>query len=161
MSSGRLGLLARKGMVSAGGQKTGTDGYFPLFPPRISNDLDGTQVPGNTRLLRARLDGASRSGKSETSPSVPDLFYCYSIQYGVPDSSVTILKKPHTCDFLSAPIGEKGCHYEPDVTAVRTGTDRVGKAIVSFDDGVTWVDDCVPPTKTNVRVTWKKVDEDG
>lgn len=44
----------------------------------------------------------------------------YSLQYGVPYASVP--KKPHDCEWGTAPIGEKHCSYEievsntPDVT---------------------------------------------
>jgi hypothetical protein len=85
----------------------------------------------------------------------------YSIQYGVRYSSVTKLKEPHKCDFLTAPIGNKNCHYEAEVSTVRTAISTEGKPIVSWDDGKTWTsDDNVPLTKSSVSVSWKKVDED-
>jgi hypothetical protein len=36
----------------------------------------------------------------------------YSIKYHVPVDRISIGKKPHDCDFWSAPIGRKNCHYE-------------------------------------------------
>ena len=85
----------------------------------------------------------------------------YSAQYGVSYSSVTKLKKPHNCDFLTAPIGNKNCHYEPEVAAVRTAISTEGKPILSYDEGKTWVlDDGVNRTRASVFVSWKKIDED-
>lgn len=83
----------------------------------------------------------------------------YAIQYDVPFSSITTAKKPHDCDAMTAPIGDKDCSYEPDVATVRTGISAEGKPIVSFDEGKRWtLDDSVPPTKPSVTVSWKKVD---
>lgn len=85
----------------------------------------------------------------------------YSIQYGVPYASVTMLKKPHNCDFLTAPIGNKTCHYEAEVASVRVGMSTEGKPILSHDEGKTWtLDESVPRTKASAYVSWKKVDED-
>lgn len=36
----------------------------------------------------------------------------FAAQYGVPVSSVSVLSQPHDCQFETAPIGEKWCHYE-------------------------------------------------
>lgn len=85
----------------------------------------------------------------------------YAIQYNVPSASVTVLKKPHDCDFLHAPIGEKNCFYEPVVSTVRTSVSTTGSAIVSFDGGQHWVlNDGSPPIKPSITVSWKKTDED-
>jgi hypothetical protein len=71
------------------------------------------------------------------------------------------MKKPHDCDFLKAPIGEKNCSFEPEVSTVRTAISTEGKPIVSFDEGQHWtLDDSSPPTKPSVTVYWKKIDED-
>ena len=85
----------------------------------------------------------------------------YSVQYGVSYSSVTKLKKPHTCDFLTGPIGNKNCSYEPQVTTVRTAISTEGKPIVSFDDGQHSVlNDGSPLVKPSLTIYWKKIDED-
>src|SRR5258708_4407899 len=41
----------------------------------------------------------------------------YAAQYGVSYDQIIIEKEPHDCNFLHAPIGGKGCHYEIAVTA--------------------------------------------
>jgi hypothetical protein len=86
----------------------------------------------------------------------------YSIQYEVPYSSVTKMKKPHNCDFLRAPLGDKNCEYEPQVSAVKTATSTEGKPIVSFDEGQNWSpNDSSPPVKPSLTISWKKkIDED-
>jgi hypothetical protein len=39
-------------------------------------------------------------------------------QYGVPDSKIEFVgTRPHDCDFLTAPIGSKHCHYEREYIA--------------------------------------------
>ena len=82
----------------------------------------------------------------------------YSVQYHVPISSVTKLEKPSDCDFLTAPIGNKGCHYEPEVATVRTGHNAAGERFVSYDDGKTWTpNDSIPAIKAGVFVSWNKI----
>jgi hypothetical protein len=96
----------------------------------------------------------------------------YSIQCGVPYSQVTKQNEPHDCDFLKAPIGEKNCHYEIEVTktttterdiegpSVRTATNNGGEAMISFDDGKTWVAKRSIPTKEFVYLSWNKVEDE-
>jgi hypothetical protein len=62
----------------------------------------------------------------------------YAFTYGISSDKVTIAPHPHDCAFLSAPLGEKYCHYERDVMTVRWATSTEGKPIVSWDDGKTW-----------------------
>jgi hypothetical protein len=83
----------------------------------------------------------------------------YAVRYNVPFESVTIAPKPHDCEFLTAPIGDKHCDYETDVAAVRTNTDiKTHKPIVSFDDGKTWNWDTGSfPATPSVTVNWKRV----
>jgi len=63
----------------------------------------------------------------------------YAMQYGVAYDKVYKSNKPHDCDFLAAPIGEKNCHYDADAQK----------------------DDSNPPAKpeSSVTVTWQKVEE--
>jgi len=59
--------------------------------------------------------------------------------------------KPTDCDFMRAPLGDKGCRYKKMVTAYNAAGEPIGgdnapkystnesnHAIVSFDDGKTW-----------------------
>ena len=89
----------------------------------------------------------------------------YFIQYGNQYSSVsydqvTIVPKPHDCEWSTSPLGNKNCHYEPDVSAVLTSVNTQGKAIVSYDRGKTWLlDNNSPPVKPSVYVSWKKLED--
>jgi hypothetical protein len=101
----------------------------------------------------------------------------YGLQYSVPTEAVEWKPKPSDCDFLHAPIGGKGCHYEKTVRAFNAAgqpiggddaitfgrDDKTGKQIVSFDGGKTWdwlPAEANPDVKvTRVVVGWKKVVE--
>ncbi len=83
----------------------------------------------------------------------------YSIQYGVDYNQVTKEEKPHDCDWFKVPIGNKGCHYDIQVSTLLTRVDDSDPKIkyVSIDAGKTWsVDDAVPPTNAQVNISWKK-----
>ena len=65
----------------------------------------------------------------------------YSIQYGVSYGKITKAKEPRDCDWLSAPLGDKDCHYEVRMSKVLKANDTHGKPIVSYDGGATWIAD--------------------
>jgi len=88
----------------------------------------------------------------------------YAMQYGVAYDKVYKSNKPHDCDFLAAPIGEKNCHYDADVQkkSVRTAVTTTGNPIVSYDNEQNWyLNDSNPPAKpeSSVTVAWQKVEE--
>jgi hypothetical protein len=62
-------------------------------------------------------------------------------KYHVPQSKIFIRPKPHGCDFADAPLGNKHCHYEQEVSTE--------KACLGPDCQV-----------TGVYVSWRKVDEE-
>jgi hypothetical protein len=68
----------------------------------------------------------------------------YAWQYSVDSDQVVVERKPHKCDWDSAPLGNKHCHYKPIVTLY----DSVG--VVIRTDNVT-------PTK--IHVGWEQVEE--
>ena len=39
----------------------------------------------------------------------------YAMQNDVPSERVYIQRKPHDCEWMSAPLGDKHCHYEKSV----------------------------------------------
>ncbi len=49
----------------------------------------------------------------------------YSTQYGAEFSQITKSRKPQDCEFMAAPIGNKRCHFEPQVWATTTGFHEV------------------------------------
>jgi hypothetical protein len=89
----------------------------------------------------------------------------YSVQYGVDSAHVIKDKKPHDCDWLAAPLGNKNCHYDVESRkeTVITGTDKAtGRPIVSYDEGNIWSwNDGNYPAKaaSDVFVTWKKIED--
>jgi hypothetical protein len=116
---------------------------------------------------------------------IPDTWHSklrYSLQYGVSYSQVTIGKKPTDCTFLRAPMGDKDCHYDREVSTIKVETNQWGGQSISWDDGKTWTQtatgqsgvpiksedngktwsaDFVPPhMEPEVDVGWMKVDED-
>jgi hypothetical protein len=107
----------------------------------------------------------------------------YSSWYNVGYDQVTIQKKPTDCNFFRAPMGEKGCHYDRQVTIVKvdnsnvwggqsisydsgenwihTAKNEYGMPIVSRDGGKTWSTDSVPAhAEPQVIISWDRVDED-
>jgi hypothetical protein len=102
---------------------------------------------------------------------VPDVVWYskarYSFQYSTDFAKISISKSPHDCGFFTAPLGDKFCHYEREVSTVRWATSTTGLPIVSYDEGKTWItftpDDpkAVPKTSTIVQVTisWVKKDD--
>jgi hypothetical protein len=84
----------------------------------------------------------------------------YSSLYSVPYANVTVPDKPHDCEFMTAPIGNKNCSYKAEVIAIRTETSTTGKPIVSFDGGKTWNWDAGEFKATpSVQVSWQKIDD--
>jgi hypothetical protein len=107
----------------------------------------------------------------------------YSLWYSVPYDQVTVQKKPTDCNFLHAPLGEKDCRYDSQVSIVKvdnsnawggqsisydngenwvhTAKNEYGVPIVSRDGGKTWSTDSVPPRTTpQVIVGWEKKDDE-
>jgi hypothetical protein len=88
----------------------------------------------------------------------------YALANGVSSDHVTIIKQPHDCNFLAAPLGAKYCEYERQVTTVRWSTSTQGQPIVSWDEGKTWnfftpeAGETVPKFSTvrEVFISWDK-----
>jgi hypothetical protein len=87
----------------------------------------------------------------------------YAMYYGVPNEHVTLLKKPHDCDFLKAPIGSKECHFDKNVEVTQIGKDtKTGRPVVSHDSGKTWDWDDSTETRSvpSVWVSYTKVEDE-
>jgi hypothetical protein len=48
-------------------------------------------------------------------PATAEIQY-YAIRYDVSSEGVHYLPKPHDCDFDKAPLGNKECHYDREVS---------------------------------------------
>jgi hypothetical protein len=99
----------------------------------------------------------------------------HSFEYGVSADKVRVEAQPTDCDFMTAPLGRKGCHYEAAVTAFNAAgyaipseranrtpqyaQDKTGAAIVSYDHRKTWeyAANIPDPAITSVLVSWGKV----
>lgn len=81
----------------------------------------------------------------------------YSLDTDLRDADYVMDKHPHDCEFMSAPIGSKHCHYDKEVATVRVRNNQ-SRREVSHDDGKTW-SPAEPSVRTTVLVTWSKVQE--
>jgi hypothetical protein len=82
----------------------------------------------------------------------------YTFETDLWDASVVIDKQPHDCEFLTAPIGKKNCHYERLVTTVRVRRLANGVCLVSYDEARTWTEAKLS-ARPVVYVSWNKIDE--
>jgi len=93
---------------------------------------------------------------------IGDPFYTktiYSLENGIPYNAVTLNEKPHDCEFLTAPLGAKHCHYEADIISSYKSR-KSGEAITcSYDLGKTWVADCWGDSPSHLLLHWKRVDD--
>ncbi len=92
----------------------------------------------------------------------------YAMTYGVNSDNVVLESHPHDCAFLAAPLGQKYCHFDREVSTLRRGTSTTGTRLVSYDEGKTWSVVESDPTVTNwpqyntvvvVYINWKKIEE--
>ncbi len=92
----------------------------------------------------------------------------YELEYSLNADQVIAGKRPHDCAFLAAPLGEKYCHYDREVSTLRRGTSTTGNRLVSYDEGKTWTVVESDPSVINwpqyntvaeVYINWKKVEE--
>jgi len=93
----------------------------------------------------------------------PEAEWAYRWRYaaekeGFDGAKINLSRKPHDCDFLTAPIGSKHCHYERRVETIRVISTRDGIRRASFDEGKTWqtIKGGLDPL---VLVTWAKIDD--
>jgi predicted membrane channel-forming protein YqfA (hemolysin III family) len=81
----------------------------------------------------------------------------YSLEKDMKGAVVTVERKPHDCDFTTAPLGAKHCHYERQLNTVRVRM-KAGQRMVSYDEGRTWAPDD-GSSQPAVWVTWHRVDD--
>ena len=81
----------------------------------------------------------------------------YSWERDLDDATFVVRSIPHDCEFLTAPLGSKHCHYDKRVVTVRIRTDGSGR-LVTTDEGKTWVP-AQPADHAAVFVSWDKVED--
>lgn len=72
--------------------------------------------------------------------------------------TISVQSIPHDCEFLTAPMGSKHCHYKQNVVTVRIRSDAPGARSISMDDGKTW-SKAEPSDHPAVFISWEKVEE--
>lgn len=83
----------------------------------------------------------------------------YALKYDVAESMVVVDKRPHNCDWNTAPLGAKHCHYEVQVQWTRTAMATGGAPpLVSYDGGKTWTQ-TTAHVEPSVSVSWIRVEE--
>ncbi len=81
----------------------------------------------------------------------------YSLESDLDDAVILIERLPHNCEFMSAPMGEKHCHYERIARTVRIHQ-NAGVRLLSLDEGKTWLA-ADPADRARVVVQWSKVED--
>jgi hypothetical protein len=93
-----------------------------------------------------------------------------SIRYEVDSENLVVNKKPSDCEFLTAPLGSKHCHYEKTVYKILIGRDgQTGRPVTSDDGGTSWRWANPAPerlktwpsqtTTSYVQISWTKVED--
>jgi hypothetical protein len=73
-------------------------------------------------------------------------------------NQVFVSPQPHDCEWETAPLGSKHCHYDPAVQTIRASVSKNGQLIVSYDEGKTW-QIASGDEQPAIYVTWQKVEE--
>lgn len=81
----------------------------------------------------------------------------YSLDSDLHDAVYLIDKHPHNCEFMSAPMGSKHCHYDKEVATIRIRNGQSGREM-SYDDGKTW-SSAESGVRATVLVSWRKIEE--
>jgi hypothetical protein len=71
---------------------------------------------------------------------------------------VIVNPRPHNCEWSTAPLGDKHCHYDPSVHSVRTSVTDKGDPLVSYDEGKTSHVNAFNETP-GVYVSWERIEE--
>jgi hypothetical protein len=91
----------------------------------------------------------------------PDRAWAYKWRYSwdseLSDATIVIISVPHDCEFLTAPIGSKHCHYEKAMTTIRIKSGVSGR-FASHDEGKTWRQ-ADPILNEAVYVSWGKIED--
>jgi hypothetical protein len=85
--------------------------------------------------------------------------WAYALGYDADEQYIHVTPKPRDCDFMHAPIGDKGCHYQRIVQVTPYSTNANNQPIISYDNGKTWapLPEGQKVGKTEVDVSWERV----
>lgn len=82
----------------------------------------------------------------------------YSLDDDLKNAEYVMPTRPHDCEFMTAPLGEKHCHYNKEVATVRVRKAQSGGRVISYDEGKTW-ELAVAVTRSTVLVSWRKIED--
>jgi hypothetical protein len=92
----------------------------------------------------------------------PESTWAYEWRYSLDDEfngvEVTVNPRPHDCEFWTAPLGKKHCHYEKQVWTTRVRRATTGQRLMSLDEGRTWVPHD-GRSRPLVFVSWQRVQD--
>jgi hypothetical protein len=90
----------------------------------------------------------------------------YEVIYNLDSNKIHYTEKPKDCDFLHAPLGDKGCHYKKIIIGFNAAGDvvladdviygsknKTGEPIASLNGGKTWVDKGAPIAPHDLKVS--------
>lgn len=77
----------------------------------------------------------------------------YASEYMLDPEQVDIERKPHDCDWDSAPLGNKHCHYEEFVTVYNQDDKIIETSFGKVDPGP------LDQTPRKVHVEWRRIVE--
>ena len=63
----------------------------------------------------------------------PESAYGYAFKYSVSPSQVDVEPKPHDCEFMKAPVGNKYCHFEKEVDVVKDERGEITGVVVTWN----------------------------
>lgn len=97
----------------------------------------------------------------------PNARWAVILTHHLPSNMVP--RRPHDCEFTTAPVGEKHCHYEVFIVKI-SWDNNTGNEIESVDDGKTWTftdgrisSDAKPAAgryKVTIReISWNRIED--
>ena len=134
---------------------------LPAIPLRFSNAqlTKGLEWAAKALAVWGLLYAVLAGGSYVAVYFFPESAWAYAWRYKVSSdldgAEVSVDARPHDCEFWTAPVGSKNCHYEAVVTTVRTKR-ADGKILASYDDGGTWIE-AEASLQRAVFVAWSKV----
>lgn len=63
----------------------------------------------------------------------PESAYGYAFKYDVSPDQVDVEPKPHDCEFMKAPVGNKYCHFEKEVDTVKDERGEITGVLVHWN----------------------------
>jgi hypothetical protein len=115
-----------------------------------------------TRIKSAHRTLRLRSGGYAAEWTFPESEWATKWRYGLDDdlkdADYVMERHPHDCEFMSAPLGDKHCHYDKAIITVRVRNGQSGGRVVSYYEGKSWAS-ADTGTRARVFVSWTKIQD--